>query len=521
MGGRVRGPFVIGEQDPYQPVLELWVADDYIVHFEIHDPNEPMAPVSQDLRQKMLNPPFGGRPGRIRLSDPGWAAEVRRALPGLDVVSGPTPELNEPLNQLIAHLEETSPASYLEDHLSAEDMAALFTAAAALHRAAPWEMLDDDQLIEVDIPELGVQGACLSVIGALGESFGMILFPSRADYQRMLEVSDEFDQTGHIDEMNFVMTSLNYERGADLPQSLRREVERYGWPVAAATAYPVVEYRGRNGVARSVTQNELRIITACAEALAAAIETHADAMDADSLPSSPLTHVDRQGIEVHLTMRPTGRTAGGIDDWPSEVETLDDTLLVRLFDYGYACWGKRFTDRVERLIRDPAEAHLMFRVGAFHLAVDGENTLAECFLDEYLETLDDPLRRLLVAHQTAWLSLWAVQRVVTGKGVELHDLLTGETLWVANAPGFHGAPDGGVLLARVVRGDGENLLSAHPTMLSLGAAVDVAERMRRYLRTRSDVAPERLRHPNSVRYLLRRWQDRIEQIHEAVRDGDR
>ena len=519
VGGRVLAPVFVGHDEPYRPVLELWVANDYIVHFELHDPNAPISPVSEDLRQKLLDPPVGRRPRRLRLNDPDWAAQMRQVLPRFDVVSGPTPELEGPLGDLTSAMDEERPPSVLEGRLSVEAMAALFTAADALYRLEPWKSVDDDQLIEVSIPALDVRGACLSIIGALGESYGVILFASLADYERMLEVAEELDETGRIRETGIVMTSLNYERGADLPASLRREVEKYGWPVAAATAYPMVEHRGPDGSARTVTPRELHIITACTEALVSVLEQHRDAFAADRPPHFSLSHVDRQGLEVRLQSPPTGWMAGGVDDQPSELEVLDDALLVRLFDYAHARWGRRFSDRVIRLLCDEAEAQLLFRVGAYHLAVEDAKTLAQCFLEERAATLNDAQRHCLAAQQAAWLSLWEVERVVPGDGLELHDLLTSETLWVANKGASASLPERGVLLARVVRCEGENLLNAHPVVLSLGAAVDVAERMRKYLRTRSVIAPERLRHPNSVRYLLKRWQDQIEEIHEALADS--
>ncbi|MDZ7669456.1 MAG: hypothetical protein U5Q16_08555 [Gammaproteobacteria bacterium] len=311
------------------------------------------------------------------------------------------------------------------------------------------------------------------------------------------------------------------QRGADLPQSLRREVERHGWPVAAATAYPMVEHRGRDGYARPVTPRELHVLTACAEALVSVLEQHPDAFGAGGLPHLSLSHVDSQGVEVHLKSPPTGWKAGEADHPMSELDWLDEALIVYLFEYANGRWGRRFTDRVGRLISDPDEAPLLFRVAVYHLTVEGEKTVAECFLEERAAMLDKAQRRLLAAQQAAWLSLWQAKRVVAGEGVELRDLLTGETVWAANPAESEIVPEDGVLLARVVRCDGETLVSAHPAMLSLGPAVEVAERMRKYLRTRSAVAPERLRDRNSVRYLLKRWQEVIEEIDEALADDDR
>lgn len=514
VGGRVLAPVFIQDELPYRPVLEMWVADGYVIHVEIYDPKRPMAPVSEGLRARLRDPPIGDRPRRLRLSDPEWAAQVRRVLPGLDVISGPTPELDDPLAELTARMAEGPPTSYLDNRLSAEDVAALFAAAAALYRLAPWKVLDDDQIIEVNIPEFDVHGACLSIIGSLGESFGMILFGSLADYERMLELSAELEASGDLDKIDFDMTALNYERGADLPPGLRREVKRHGWPVATAAAYPVVQHRGPGGLARPVTPRELHVITACAEALVSALEQHQDASATRALPHLSRSHVDRRGVEVQLQSPPHGQRRGGGagDDSPSNLEQLEETLLVRLFDYGHGRWGSRFTDRVIRLLRDQTEAPLLSRVGAFHLAVDGERTVADCFLDDRAPSLDAAMRRLLAAEQVAWLSLWQLQHVVVGESVTLRDLLTGDTCRVRYTSAFDGVPEDAVLLARVLPCDGETLLSAHPLALSMAAAVEVAAQMRKYLRTRSAVAPNRLRHPNSVRYLLKRWQDMIEEV---------
>lgn len=515
VGGRVLAPVFIGVEEPYRPIVELWMADGYILHVEIHDPNGPIPAVSEDLRSKLLDPPRGTAPRRLRLNDPGWAAQVRPELPGVDVISGPTPELDRPLDELTSHMAKGAPASYLDDRHSAEDMAALFTAADALYRVAPWAIFDDDQLIEVNIPELEVQGACLSIIGALGESFGMLLFESLADYERMLALSLALERTRQLPEPDIVMTSLEYERGADLPKSMRQEVVRYGWPVAAPAAYPVVGYRGRDGMARAVTPRELHIMTACAEALVAVLRQHRDAFAAGGVPHFSLSHVDQRGVEVCLKSPPAGREYDAFADRPTGLAMLDETLLVRLFDYAHGRWGRSFTGRVDRLIADQSEVPLILRVGAYHLAVDDYRTVAACFLAERAAMLDEPQRRLLAAQQAAWVSLWKVGPRVAGEGLELSDLLTGDTCWYANPAATDGLPEGSLLLARVVRCDNECLLSAHPVVLTFAAGAEVARRMLGYLRTRLPVAPERLRQPNSVRYLLKRWQDMIATIQGA------
>ncbi len=56
-----------------------------------------------------------------------------------------------------------------------------------LYRLAPWKTASDDQVLRVDIPALGVHGACLSIIGGLGESLGFVLFPSLAGYEAFVD----------------------------------------------------------------------------------------------------------------------------------------------------------------------------------------------------------------------------------------------------------------------------------------------------------------------------------------------
>ena len=39
----------------------------------------------------------------------------------------------------------------------------------------------------MDIPALGVDGACLSIVGRFGETRGVMVFPSLDDFEQLLE----------------------------------------------------------------------------------------------------------------------------------------------------------------------------------------------------------------------------------------------------------------------------------------------------------------------------------------------
>ena len=62
----------------------------------------------------------------------------------------------------------------------------LFTASRYLFAVKPWTFVKADQVLRMDIPTLGIDGACLSIIGQLGESRGVLIFPSLDGFERFL-----------------------------------------------------------------------------------------------------------------------------------------------------------------------------------------------------------------------------------------------------------------------------------------------------------------------------------------------
>jgi hypothetical protein len=183
------------------------------------------------------------------------------------VIVAPTPQLHAVLAEMAAAMPASDEReSYLEaGRVPADVVATLFRAAEMLYRLAPWKTASDDQVFRVDIPALGVHGACLSIIGGLGESLGFVLFPSLAGYEAFVAAAD----APRHEELDFGTTalSLTFERGADIAPSRRREVAAHAWPVAGPRAHPRVEHRERDGVPRPLTEQDVRVVAACAQAL--------------------------------------------------------------------------------------------------------------------------------------------------------------------------------------------------------------------------------------------------------------
>ena len=140
--------------------------------------------------------------------------------------------------------------------ITAEEVGALFTAAAHYYRMKPWQFIPDSELLEMPGP--GGNRLLISVMGASGISLGLVLFDSEDDFERMQADGRE---------ANVVFATL--ERVADVPNTLRREAEEHGWEIADASAFPEL-LRWRKGEPVACSGDDLRRATAAFLALAEA-----------------------------------------------------------------------------------------------------------------------------------------------------------------------------------------------------------------------------------------------------------
>jgi hypothetical protein len=311
VGGRLTSPFYVLEPEPYRPEVILWLElpDDLIIACEMIDPAGPPVSFAESLRLAMRTPAAGPprRPARVRVPEQRLAVEIRQVVPEAEIVVAPTPELDAVLrlmHQTMPADDESEPSYFEDGRVSVAAIEKLFAAAAALFRAAPWEIASDGQLLRVDIPGLGVAGACLSIIGALGESLGFILFPSMAAHDRFLDAAETFGmetlQSGAVD-LGSSTLSLNFERGADLPAGMHREAAEHGWPIAAANAYPWVQHRDRDGIPRPLIERDVETVTVCAAALAAFSAKHESAFTNASFRPIHESWFGGNGLEVRFT----------------------------------------------------------------------------------------------------------------------------------------------------------------------------------------------------------------------------
>jgi len=309
VGGRLTTPFYVLEPAPFRPELVLWLElpEDLIVGHQFIDPSGPPLAFGETLAEAMASPLAGPprRPQRIRVADTLLADEVRAAAPDAEVVVAPTPELDRVLRLMAESMPGGADRSYFGNgRVSAETVGGLFRAAQRLFQLAPWETADDSQVLRMDIPALEVEGACVSIIGALGESLGFAIFPCYVAFERFIEAMDRADVSEDVLDMGTPTLSLNFERGADLPASMRREAAQHGWPVAGPDAYPWVQHRDTDGVLRPLEERDVRIASACATALAALFSKHRALFEQAVGPSRPVreSFFAEDELEVRLTV---------------------------------------------------------------------------------------------------------------------------------------------------------------------------------------------------------------------------
>ncbi len=568
IGGRLTLPFFVTDRDePYRPELVVWfevppglvVGQDLVAPEDV--PGAAVRALRAALEQPLAGPPR--RPDVIRVADHALAAEVREAVSEeIPVTVAPTPELDELLELMVESMPEgDDEESYLEGgRIPPEAVASLFTAAQTLYILTPWKVATDDRVLRMDIPALGVEGACVSIIGNLGQSLGLIIFPSFAGYVAFRRLAPGIQPALERPlDMGTDWLALSFERGADLAPTLRREVGTHAWPVAAADAYPRLERVDRDAVRRPLSQRDYRIAAACATSLVAFFVKHGDLLATDEPEPVCESFFDREDLEVRFTLpyeafplfdveaspdrepasatRRGNPTVGRNDPCPcgsgrkykkchlpldrqksarrsegQALHGLDARLVEDLLDYGF----ERFGDVAERAMEaflDPEEALTLALPWSVYGAPVEDRPLVDWFLEERGRRLSPAERAWLEAQRQAWLSAWEVTAVEPGETMTLRDLLSNETRTVEESRASQSLVARDVILARVVDHEDVSLLCAtHPRGLPPGEAAEVVQRARKWLRRRQAVPVERLRDGRFGRYLIQRWEDAVAEL---------
>jgi hypothetical protein len=320
-------------------VLWLELPSGLMVGTKLIETREPVS-LATTLDETMAQPAAGPprRPARIRVPNARMAKELRDVAGGIPIFVAPTPELDEAFVSLSEHMEGSEPEpSYLGDgDIPPDVVLELFIAAGLLFRAAPWELMVDQQIVRVDIPSLNVDGAVVSIIGAAGESFGLLLFSSLQTFLSFCMMSalesDELPNSNSGADESVVFRSLSFDRKKDLHPRLAREIKQHRWPVAGPKAYPVLLCLDSGKVLFETTERDVRILTASTRAFLTFFEKHRD-LFADEYPD-PISESFQLDDDMTVTITAPYQTNDGItmadleiDDGPFDDDFIDEPTI--------------------------------------------------------------------------------------------------------------------------------------------------------------------------------------------------
>ena len=574
VGGRFQMPYT-REDPPQRPELGLWLElpSGLVVGHSVLAETERDDALASALEAALDRPTPGasGSPARLRVADAGLAGEVRGQFGdrfAIDVA--PTPELDELYEDFLASAPRSEDGvSYLEGgRVSAEVVARMFQAASGLYRCAPWRVASDSEVLRADCPALGVEGACVSIIGALGESLGIIIFPSLLAYERFGTVAQQAPRGGGRPDLGGPILSLDFRRAREVPAGLRREAASRGWATASPDAFPLVTHRDRDGTPRPMTERDLRIATECAFAVASFFARHPEAFGGKLRePVSESITTGDDGATVRLTAPydaydefepiagspklggtsspsqhgkvgrndpcPCGsgkkykkcclREAEGArqqDRQRANVHELDERVVLQLHEFAFDRYGSGFVAAIDRFKKaaggdDPMLVQLRGPCSVYEACIDGERPV-DAFLADHAAILSPEERAWLAAQTRASLGVWEVTSCEPGVSVTVQDRFSGERRNVREVRASRNLLAGDAVLARVVDYEGASYFCGmFPRMLAPDAAAAAMASFRKSAGARAP-KPGEPRDDKRALALVRAWARAVRERAEAA-----
>lgn len=263
-----------------------------------------------------------GRPSRIVVRRADVAAALGEALAAerVPVRFEPRPaevarmlcELRDGLGMpAVINLPSTSQA-WGDWDVPAPILTAVFDAAAAYYRAAPWTLFDDRLRTTLTT----ASGATWSpiVLGGGGEVTGLALFEHAGDADLVSgEFEDDGDDTSVFDHLQGGIVQIDFNAEADLPQPMRREFRRARWPIAGPQAWPIL--MATNTLGGAVSPVQLVDLTDALGALARLATTEPDAVfEVERTATALAWQDDATGAALRIESR---HTAFADRPWPA------------------------------------------------------------------------------------------------------------------------------------------------------------------------------------------------------------
>jgi hypothetical protein len=176
-------------------------------------------------------------------------------------------------------------------------LGSLFAAAADFHAIQPWKFLKKEIVIQVYAPDRRL----VVLMGAGGQAFGLSIYDSPADLQRMYRSTDPLDAAEAL-----CWLTLSYETAEYLARDDLDALNQYGWRVAGEAAYPAIARIGTPGPdMQPPSLQDLLWLEGCLRALHRLFTAHLVLDEqGDPLPVKISLPIETSGgvIETHLRL---------------------------------------------------------------------------------------------------------------------------------------------------------------------------------------------------------------------------
>lgn len=289
IGALIDFPGFVGRDEaaPYRPVAVVWFEPDaqVIVDSELVKPAEALQRAA-GLFHLATREPKAGKPRlprRVRVADPALGAALNGFIGDVEVVVGPTPEIDEVVASMREYFlrgngasDEQEPPSYLLAGVSSDEVSAFFSAAAAFYASAPWDVIPPDEPLTIRCELLGIDDGVAIVVGQLGQSFGVSIYFTHDDAQRMFAMAADAEQAGSLHGVQNLPRHIMVSFDDDIEPSLRREIADHGWRVAGPSAHPRAALIEHDLVSRPLTADELAGVTAILAGIAMLVTENPD-----------------------------------------------------------------------------------------------------------------------------------------------------------------------------------------------------------------------------------------------------
>ncbi len=134
-----------------------------------------------------------------------------------------------------------SPSLTAVPGVSNQLLGSLFRLAADFFRLSPWQSFNSDLPIEISYPT-SVQSRVVVVMGSAGQAFGLSIYDSRGDIQRVYDARTPLDGFDQISWLALSFDPIHY-----LAEEDAATIKENSWPIANEAAYPVITRVGAPG----------------------------------------------------------------------------------------------------------------------------------------------------------------------------------------------------------------------------------------------------------------------------------